>query len=104
MPDPGALVTLVNGLVLLALTLKASWGWFFRREYTEGDLKQEVAARKREIDDLRAGLTAETQERRNKWHDLYAEVNSLKLQLAVQESRLERLEDRVGHLETRRRA
>ncbi len=50
---PADWIALVNGLMLMALTVRAFWGWVFGREHSEKNLAEQVQQNKESILEVR---------------------------------------------------
>ncbi len=76
--SPAEWLNIVNGLLLLALTIRAFWGWIFSREHADADHARHIAEAQHEIRRLR-----------ERAHDLATEISKLKIQVGVLEERVE---------------
>ncbi len=80
--SPAEWLNIVNGLLLLALTVRAFWGWIFKREHADSDHARQIEENAEEL--LR---------QRDRAHDLAAELGRLTLQVGRLEERVEGLRD-----------
>lgn len=93
-------IAAVNGVLLLALTVKAFWGWVFGREHSEAaldqrcrTLEQGLVALNDTLDRLSDTLDRRTIERRKREHSLSNAIQAQEVEIAVLRQRVEHLEE-----------
>lgn len=107
MPDVGTTLSLINGSLLLALTLKAFWGWIFGREQTDHDHGKRLTKLEADRDALAAEIARRSHDVADKAHAALFPVaeqgNDHESRIAVLESEMGNLKARVGAIEQWRR-